>query len=77
VCHRKKKNMDKKTKKNAEGPRETLGKDWHCRGQAGGPSAKSDLRQRFAEGPEPPLLWAYTAECPVFVEGPALGKDRP
>jgi len=43
--------MDTKNKKKiAEGPCQTLGKEGSCRGQAGGPSAKSDLRQRFAEG---------------------------
>ena len=51
MCQRKKKNMDpKKQKKIAEGPLQTLGKEGSCRGQAGGPSAKPDLRQSFAEG---------------------------
>ena len=83
-----KKNMDPKNKKKfAEGPLQTLGKDGSCRWQAGGPSAKPDLRQSFAEGlttgtrqsltPIAPLLWAHTAERPFFAEGPALGKDGP
>jgi len=40
----------KKQKKFAEGPLQTLGKEVICQGQAGGPSAKPDLRQSFAEG---------------------------
>ena len=55
----------------AEGPRQTLGKEWHCRGQAGGPSAKSDLRQRFAEGLTPGPRQSLTPRGAV-----ALGPHR-
>ena len=46
-----KKHGSKKTKKKfVEGLLQTLGKEGSCRRQAGGPSAKPDLRQSFAEG---------------------------
>jgi hypothetical protein len=58
-------------KKNCRRPTPTLGKEGNCRGQAGGPSAKSDLRQRFAEGLTPGPRQSLTPRAVV-----TLGPHR-